>query len=398
MVWWFILPVHLQQQLYRGPMTRLFLAFFATLIFFTAFPAQAAADQSLELIAETRYPMGDANLYTFTSGKAGRDFQVMISVPGGHEAPRTDKKFPVIYVVDGQWSFRPMGQIAGGLHYDRNWVNSIIVGITWKGDVNDAERLRLEDLTPTAVEDSPGTGRGDRYLDFLQHELIPYIEANFSASDHRILAGSSLGGLITGYCLFTRPELFRDYIATSPAAWWDDGMLLKAIKKFDGTRLSSPTRLYLSRGEVEFSNDGADQMAAAIKARGLPNLQVQFDIIKGAGHGSLNAESYTRALQFLFLQKWVDIPKQTLMAYAGRYSPGEHDHVADVSIVEKEGRLYLEQDGPLKMFPVVAVEENLFYLPGMGAELSFNHEGDGPVTSALLKPQFGGPITFRRMK
>ena len=318
-------------------------------------------------------------------------------MPGGHDAPRTDKKFPVIYVVDGQWSFRPMGQIAGSLHYDRNWVDSIVVGITWKGDVNDAERLRLQDLTPTGVEDSPGTGRGDRYLDFLQYELIPFVEANFSASDHRILAGSSLGGLITGYCLFTRPELFRDYIATSPAAWWDDGMLLKAIEKFDGKRLTSPTRLYLSRGEVEFSNDGADQMSAAIEARSLPNLEVQFDIIAGAGHGSLNAESYTRALQFLFLQKWVDIPKKTLAAYAGRYSGNEHEHVPELSMVERGGRIYLEQVGPLKMFPVVAVEDNLFYLPGMGAELSFERDGNNPAVSVSLKPQFGAPVTLKRL-
>lgn len=379
-------------------MTRFFRAIFATIVFLAACPAEAATDQPLKLLAETRYPMGDANLYAFASEKAGREFQVMISVPGGHDAPRTDRKFPVIYVVDGQWSFRPLAQIAGSLHYDRNWVESIVVGITWKGDVDDAERLRLQDLTPTAVEDSPGTGRGDRYLDFLQYELIPYIEANFSASDHRILAGSSLGGLITGYCLFTRPELFRHYIATSPAAWWDDGLLLKAIRDFDGERLASPTRLYLSRGEVEYSNDGADQMAAAIKTRELPNLEVQFDIIAGAGHGSLNAESYTRALQFLFLQIWVDIPKKTLQAYAGRYSPGEHEHASEASIVEKDGRLYLEQGGPLKMFPIVAVEDNLFYLPGMGAELSFQREGDGPATSALLKPQFGGPITYTRLK
>ena len=378
-------------------MIKTLLTVFATLVCLAASPALGATDTPLKLIAQTRYPMGDANLYTFPSEKAGRDFQLMISVPGGHDEPRSDRKFPVIYVVDGQWSFRPMGQIAGSLHYDRSWVDSIIVGITWKGDVKSAERLRLEDLTPTAVEGFPGTGRGDRYLDFLQYELIPYIEANFSVSDHRVLAGSSLGGLLTGYCLFTRPGLFRHYIATSPAARWDDGMLLKAIKEFDGERLTSPTRLYLSRGEIEFMNDGADQMAAAIDARGLPNLKVRFDIITGAGHGSLNAESYTRALQFLFLQKWVNIPKKTLTTFTGRYSGGEHAHVPQISIIEKDGRLYLEQAGPLKMFPLVAVDDNLFYLPGMGAEVSFEREGDGPAVSALLKPQFGESITLTRL-
>ncbi len=51
---------------------------------------------------------------------------------------------------------------------------------------------RMRDLTPTPVAGK--FGGGDNFLDFIELELIPYIEERYPVSSHRTFVGHSLGG------------------------------------------------------------------------------------------------------------------------------------------------------------------------------------------------------------
>ena len=55
------------------------------------------------------------------------------------------------------------------------------------------------------------------FLDFIQKELIPYIESNYRTANDRILCGESLSGIFTIYSFLDRPELFNSYIVCSAA-------------------------------------------------------------------------------------------------------------------------------------------------------------------------------------
>lgn len=67
-------------------------------------------------------------------------------------------------------------------------------------------------------------GKGDKYLDFIEQELIPIIENDWLKN--RItgsygIAGSSLGGLISCYATYTRPTKFPKSICMSSSFWWN---------------------------------------------------------------------------------------------------------------------------------------------------------------------------------
>src|SRR6185436_14646765 len=77
--------------------------------------------------------------------------------------------------------------------------------------------MRNRDLTPASLhqegneDGSMGTGemgRGDRFLDFLQQELIPYVEKQYRTTQERILAGHSRGALLVLESLLSKPDLF----------------------------------------------------------------------------------------------------------------------------------------------------------------------------------------------
>ena len=348
-----------------------------------------------EYLAESSYPLTSARVFNFKSEKAGRTYKIMLNLPGGYDSADDGTRYPVLYTVDGQWHFPIAASVAGGLYYDRGARKSIVVGITWDGDEAEAIRLRVQDFTPTAMESFPGSGKADKYLDFLQYELIPYMAKHFRTSNDRTLSGSSFGGLVTLYCLFTRPAVFTDYLATTPATSWDDVVLKKYRISFAEKGLDSPVRLYAARGEIEHGKLGIDTFIEELKAENVKNLEVKFDVIKGAGHGGLNPEAFTRGMQFIFKKERIRISEAKLSAYAGFYK-GETGS-PDIHIRTHDGKLYLKNTQTNTESQLIAVKENLFYIPNSGAESTFLINGNQQVTHFKLITE-NGEFSFARQK
>jgi predicted alpha/beta superfamily hydrolase len=352
-----------------------------------------AAGASSEYLVEMQYPLGNARLFEFQSEKAGRKYQIMVSLPGSYETSGAETRYPVLFTVDGQWHFSIASSVIGGLYYDRGARESIVVGITWEGDEDNANRLRVEDFTPTNTSFSAGSGKADSYLDFIQHELIPYMDETYRTSSDRTLSGSSFGGLLTLYCLFTRPALFSDYLASSPAVWWDEGVIRKYQASFAGQKLHAPVRLYIARGEMEYARHGIDVFANELKAEGQHNLEVKFDVIKGAGHGGLNPEAFTRGVQYIFKKKRIHFSEKQLAAYAGTYK--DPSGGPDIEIRSIDGNLHSMDPATKTELELVAVGRNLFFVANTGAQVSFSVGENEQVTHMNLKPE-GGEIRFAK--
>ena len=69
---------------------------------------------------------------------------------------------------------------------------------------------RTRDLTPTKTERA-NTGGGDKFLDFIEQEVLPLVEKNYRTEPFRVFAGHSLGGLAVVYTMLSRPHLQRLY-------------------------------------------------------------------------------------------------------------------------------------------------------------------------------------------
>ena len=65
-------------------------------------------------------------------------------------------------------------------------------------------------------------GGADRFLEFIDGELKPWVNENFRTEPFEILGGHSFGGLFAVHVMLNRPDSFDAYIAVSPSLWWDD--------------------------------------------------------------------------------------------------------------------------------------------------------------------------------
>jgi hypothetical protein len=230
----------------------------------------------------------------------GRDNDLYIHLPSDY-GRETTKKYPVLYILDGQWDFKLMDSVLGGLVYDKFAPEMILVGITYSGENPDYDGLRAMDYTPTATPQVKGSGNGPNFLKFLKTELIPFIETNYRADPaRRVLQGSSYGGLFTMYALFADPGLFSSYLAASPAVPYDNGYVLKQEAEFARTHKELPVRLFLAVGGAEGLANPVKEFMQTLQSRGYKGLKLETRVIEGERHAGNKPEAYNRGLRFLF--------------------------------------------------------------------------------------------------
>ncbi len=132
-----------------------------------------------------------------------------VSLPASYDVD-TSAQYPVLYLTDGYWR-RGQHQPIHDMAREENVKEVIIVGIGYP-DSNNPDVIRVRDLI-----NNPG-----RFLDFILHQLIPYIENNYRTNREKTLWGSSYGGYFVMYALFNyytnTKGVFHSYIVASAAA------------------------------------------------------------------------------------------------------------------------------------------------------------------------------------
>lgn len=148
-----------------------------------------------------------------------------------------DKRYPVIYMHDGQNLFDAYTSYAGEWQIDETMtalsaegIDAIIVGLP------NMKELRGIEYSPypfSPVGSDPLDGRGDTYIRFIMETVKPIIDTSFRTRPEAAstgLAGSSMGGLISLYGFVMYPEVFGLCAAFSTAYWLGDNGLLATIK------------------------------------------------------------------------------------------------------------------------------------------------------------------------
>jgi len=178
----------------------------------------------------------------FESRILGNHRNITVYLPPGY-AERPERRYPVLYMQDGQNLFEPERAFAG-THWrlaeaadeaigDAGAEPAIIVGIDHAGVG------RAEEYTPTRDERRKTGGRADDYGRFLVEELKPAIDERFRTipdRGHTAIGGSSLGGLVSLYLALTRSDVFGRAAVLSPSVWWTDRAILKTVYQFEGEK------------------------------------------------------------------------------------------------------------------------------------------------------------------
>ena len=225
---------------------------------------------------------GTVTEFTIEAPQLGRNKTVWVYLP--YNYGDSDKRYPVIYMHDGQHVF------SHGESPKRDWFmedklndlhsEAIIIGIEHGGDTH-----RIDEMTPYSNE-THGGGHADDYLDFIINTLKPHVDSNYRTltdKDHTTIFGSSVGGLISFYALLKFPDIFGNAGAFSPSFWFSHEIfvLMESVQQIDG-------RIYFMAGDHETSYmvPDIDYMERLVLERVKDPKQVHKKIVHGGHHNA----------------------------------------------------------------------------------------------------------------
>ena len=231
------------------------------------------------------------------------DRVIWVRTPPGYQ--QSKDVYPVVYQTDAPGHVNEIGSTIDFLVNNGRMPALIVVGITNTDRMRDLTPSRAEVKHPDGtVEASPSSGAADRFLDFIQTELMPEIEKRYRTAPYRIFAGHSLGGLLAIHALITRPDLFNAYIAVSPSLQWDDGRTLHQAQQFFATHPELKKTLFFSLANEGSSpnpmGENFDQFQKTLAAGAPKGLIWESARYPDEDHGSTVLRAHYTGLRTIF--------------------------------------------------------------------------------------------------
>jgi predicted alpha/beta superfamily hydrolase len=253
--------------------------------------------------AAPKHVLANSQVRVLPRSANGRDYQLYVALPASYET-QPAKRYPVFYLCDGYWDFALIDSFYGGLLYDKDAPEIIIVGFGYPGANPDYGALRQIDYTPAPHPNDPKAklgGHAAAFLSVVEKEFIPFVEREYRADpSYRVLGGSSLGGLFTLYAMFERPGLFQGYVAPSPAVDWAKNWLFAREAAFAAQHKELPARLFLSGAGEESLLPAILRFKEQFESRRYGGLHYEWRLVDGERHAGTKPESYNRGLRFVF--------------------------------------------------------------------------------------------------
>ncbi|WP_209332991.1 alpha/beta hydrolase-fold protein [Lunatimonas salinarum] len=243
------------------------------------------------------------------SKSLNQEREILIYTPNDYDL-RVHEYFNVIYVFDAQ-ARELFDYTSSTIPFLTDARKSfIIVGITSPNNEN-IDYSRLNDFLPPESEAFKNRvanfyGNADNFLNYVETEVVRYVNLKYRTLNHNIAVGHSLGASFILYSLLKRPNLFQNYIAISPNLAYDENKISKELSKFDYTKIQNSTFIYLSNADegVEYWKEWkpAREKIYSFFRDTLKNENVTVEIAEYTKNNHWNTfpPSLNHALEFYF--------------------------------------------------------------------------------------------------
>lgn len=175
------------------------------------------------------------------------------------------KRFPVLYMHDGQQIFDPRTSTHGV-----DWqIDEAVTRLAADGKMREIIVVGVNNTANRGNEYSD-TADGKAYQNFLIQNVKPFIDEHYrtlSGREHTAVMGSSMGGIASFLLVWHHPDVFSMAACLSPAFFLDWDELKNPAWPIPGM----PVRIYMDNGGIgleERLQPGCDLMLEALKSKG----------------------------------------------------------------------------------------------------------------------------------
>ncbi len=267
----------------------------------------------------------------------GEKRDLVVYLPAGYKSSLAH--YPVLYLTDGDIQGP---HTAGTIDYLAKFEQipqMIVVGI-----VNPAKtRVRDLTITPLDKQNPNQLENADKFLDFVEKEVIPFVKQQYRTLDYQILSGTSHGGQFAINALVKRPDLFNGIIAISPSLYWNNQQLLGlAEQALKGKQLEG--RLYMSiASEEPIMTEPFQQFLDLLVSYPFDKLEATSQTFSNETHNTTVLQGQYAGLKYLF-SEW-PIPEgepKTLADLQAKFASRSKLLKTDIKIPEDKANGYAQ--------------------------------------------------------
>ncbi len=294
--------------------------------------APVLANPQLAAIPGARANMEVLETERFRAAAFSYDHAVTIALPASYGV-LPDKTYPVLWVLDDPLMTRMAVSTVDLLVSGNMMPEVIVIGVgspSEEGLAGVGKRI-VEFSPPGEGFGPPGLAgetmrqivplpeyphRADEFLGFLIDELRPQLAQRYRFSGEHVLHGHSLGGMLGGYALFSRPGAFDKMILGSPAMANIDDAVFKAEGRFAAENEALPATLYIGAGGTEgnewFLNvgsilTGTSRFVERLRLRGYEGLDLHSQFYTGEDHYTVAPRVMLDGLRYLYREEAAEI-------------------------------------------------------------------------------------------
>jgi predicted alpha/beta superfamily hydrolase len=196
-----------------------------------------------------------------------------------------DKRFPVLYVHDGQNVFdkRRSG-------YNMEWeLDETADSLIKNNIVEPFIMVAIDNDGPNRSSEYSDCELGTKYRNFLINEVKPFIDSNYRtipARESTANLGSSMGGLVAFILAWENPEIFSQAACFSPAFLYKDFNYLNNVSDYIGAK--KDIQLYIDNGGVGLEKElqpGIDKMLSLLDKK---DYLYNWHLFGDAEHNEIN--------------------------------------------------------------------------------------------------------------
>lgn len=236
----------------------------------------------------------------FPMPKLRRRRRISVLLPWDYD--KSDKRYPVLYLQDGQNLFdedAPFG----------TWgVDKQLAALAEKGKgefivvaIDHGGKERINEYLPYDSQ-KWGEGLGRDYADFLTNTLKPYVDAQYRTRpqrEHTGIGGSSMGGLISIYAGILFPEAYSKYMIFSPSLWVTPKVYSEPFR----FAAFPQTKIYLYAGGKEGAGvvSNVERFKQVMEKRSANQVQLRLAIDPDGMHNEATwGKEFPKAAEWLF--------------------------------------------------------------------------------------------------
>ena len=265
----------------------------------TSNPKSSFKKHSLKKYRGSKKIKGDVRYHkNFHSEYLGNKRDIFVWLPPSYTLI-PDKKYPVLYMHDGQNLIDPETSFWGV-----DWqVDETVTKLVKAGKLKEIIIVGINN-TEDRLEEYSDSEKGNKYMQFVVQELKVFIDSNYRTlkdSKNNAVIGSSMGGLISFLIVWKHSEVFSMAGCLSSSFYYDNDKVFEMIKDFNNR--PKGLKIYIDHGE-----DGlirGQKMFALLTGMGFViGTNIDYYYARGAEHNeSAWAERLERSLLFFFENK-----------------------------------------------------------------------------------------------